>query len=79
MDSAQYRVAAKRSKAGDSRAKVIKVQQHFLPTNTCSINKGRKEGLCLESDQKAHCYSDILSAEYDEPSKNKIKIINTAE
>lgn len=72
MDSAQYRVAAKRSKAGDSRAKVIKVQQHFLPTNTCSINKGRKEGLCLESDQKAHCYSNILSAEYDETLQKKI-------
>ncbi len=62
-----------RSKAGDSRAKLIKVQQHFCPrTLALLINKGGKEGLCLESDQKAHCYCNILSAEYDETLQKQL-------
>jgi hypothetical protein len=43
-----------------------------LPTNTCPINKGGKEEACLEGDQKAHCYRNILSAEYDETLQKKI-------
>jgi hypothetical protein len=43
-----------------------------LPTNTRPINKGRKEGLSLETDRKAHCYCNILSAEYDETLQNFI-------
>jgi hypothetical protein len=42
-----------------------------LPTNTCSTNKGGKEGLCLESNQEAHCYCNILSPEYDKTLQKK--------
>jgi hypothetical protein len=44
MDSAEYRVAAKRSKAGDSRAKVIKVQQHFCPRTLGLLIREERKG-----------------------------------
>jgi hypothetical protein len=44
MDSAQFRVAAKRSKAGDSRAKVIKVQQHFSPRTLALLLREERKG-----------------------------------